>query len=246
VTLIVAYVCQDGVILTADSQETELTGNVRSPVEKIRKLTGHAMWGSSGSTQIASDLAGQFGGFKDEDPRFMAQKLAEKTKPILERHYANHIVFVPGLGNSSPATSVLACGSSPESGPWITEIDAHCQYSQYTAKGYHAIGSGAEAAQYAISVLSHISVRDNPLEYGKVVACRVMDTIIATAAYHVSQPVRMWTADTNEVALVDDTEMTKLREAVQAWKETEKDALLEVLARDGHRDKKEAPPPPEF
>lgn len=234
-------------ILASDSQSTEASGNVKSSVEKIRPLTDFSVWGASGMGQISADLEKQLQGFKEEHPDFMAQSLASKINPVLNRHYSNFIANVPGVPPASPATSVLACGMSLEYGPWIVEVDPHCQYSRYDSKGYHAIGSGAEAAQYAISVLSHFSVKDNPIEYGKVVACRVMDTIIDTAAYYVGHPVRIWTIDQTGRTLLDDTEMQRLREAVEAWKELEKDTLLSVLkGQDAQTRASETPPPPEF
>jgi len=227
-TLIVALQCADGVILASDSQSTESTGNVRSAVQKVFPLTDHAVWGASGSGQVIAEIRERLTNIANGAPGTMGQCIVNGIKPILDRHYKNFI-NVPNQPPSSPATSVLACGVWEEA-PWIVEVDAHCQYSQYESKGYHAIGSGAEPAQYAIAVLSHFQTKDNSLEYGKMVAYRVMDTVIQTSAYHVGPPIQMWTVNQSGVHQLIDEELAQLQDAVATWKAVERDTLEAVLS----------------
>ncbi len=227
-TLVVALQCTDGAILASDSQSTESTGNVRSAGQKVFPLTEHAVWGASGNGQIIAEIRDRLTDITNSTPVIMGQGIVNKVRPVLDRHYKNFI-NVPNQPPSSPGTSVLACGVWKET-PWIVEVDAHCQYSQYETKGYHAIGSGAEPAQYAIAVLSHFQTKNNSLEYGKMVVYRVMDTVIQTSAYHVGPPIQMWTVNQSGVHQLIDEELAQLQDAVATWKAVERDTLESVLS----------------
>jgi proteasome beta subunit len=199
-TLVIAMRCSDGLIMASDSQATEATGNVRHPTQKLHALGARAVWGGSGGSQV------------------------------LQRHYSNHLMPVPGLGVSSPASAVLAAGLDSDGQPYIIEVDPYCTYTRYEDLGFHAIGSAAGFAQLANALMAHFRAPEQPLAQCKLVTYRVMDSAIETSSYGVGGPIQMWVVDANGVAEIGQAEFDQIRNDVGGWKEVERSALQEYFA----------------
>jgi 20S proteasome alpha/beta subunit len=216
-------------LLGSDSQVTEGAGNVRYPGQKIFELGSRGVLGGSGSYQvikeIRDDLAG-LGAMLDASPD-LAQTLVGQIRPILQKHYEAHL-DAPNMPPTSPATSILACGMDQQGEPWIIEIDHTCQRTRYEDRGLHAIGSGAAFGQLANLLMGHFQANDRPLAHGKLIAYRVMRSVIEISAYGVGEPVEMWVVDKDGPRRLEKRELDEIRGSVGAW-EVERETLDSLM-----------------
>lgn len=229
-TLVVAMRATDGVIMASDSQSTEATGAAKTTVDKVFPLTEMSVAGCSGMGQMCTEIKRNCAGLPNRPVHEMGEALVSRFHPVVSQHYSRYIPTVPGLGAGSNAAFILAAGRDPDGTPWIIEIDPHCQYTHYEVKGFHAIGSGAEGAQHAIAVLSHFQVQNNPIDYGLMVMTRVMDSVVATAAYSVGPPIKIWVVDKDGPRQLSEPEIEKQRSSVHNWEAAERDALEQLYA----------------
>lgn len=213
--------------MASDSQSTEMTGDVRWPVQKVFQLSSHAVWGGSGQGQILKELEATFTANRDNLDKSpdMAQSLVYLTRPVLEPHYKNFLQPVPGAQSGSPATGTLAAGCREDGSKWIVEVDHNCQYTFYEDRGFHAIGSAAGFAQLAAALMAHYAVLGRDLEDGKLIAYRVIRRAIDTSAHFVGGDIQMWTVTPEGVHKVDDEEMHQLEANVGAWEQVEVESL---------------------
>jgi proteasome beta subunit len=230
-TLVIALVCRDGVILASDSQATEATGAVRRSDKKVFELTDRALWGASGMGQVIRDIGTALAPVRptlEAAGPNLGQMLSIVIKPQLTKHYSNY-VHVPMTNPNPPQTLVLACGFSPETGGWIVEVDQNCQYSYYTDNGFHAIGSAAGFAQLANALMAHFHPMDKPLGHGKLIAYRAVDAAIKTSAYNVGPPIQMSVVDATGVHELSVDELKALENSVGGWVELESETLNDYL-----------------
>jgi proteasome beta subunit len=243
-TLVIALSCSDGVVMASDSQTTETYADVRYSIQKLFKLTDHAIWGGAGDQQTVLDIDEALGHASDTIAGAVnrSQALVDTIKPVLERRY-NNVVKVPGQRRAIPWTDSLACGYDPNSdSKWIVEVDRHCNTTSYTRRGFHAIGAAAGLAMLGNALLAHFRTAEKPLAYGKLLAYRVVDAAIQTSGYGVAEPIQMSTVDANGIHEIDDIELVELKSAVGGWKEDERSALDRLV---GVPLLTPTPPPPE-
>jgi proteasome beta subunit len=228
VTIVIALRCADGVIMASDSQGTEASGNVRFPVEKVFQLHSRAVAGGSGAHQVIADIRTDLTSLSTvlETSTDLDQSLMGRIRPILHKHYSAHI-DPPNQQPTSPATSILTCGLDGQGNPWIIEIDHSCTCTHYEQRGFHAIGSGAGFAQVANLLMAHFQAKDRPIEHGKLIAYRTVNSVIEASAFGVGGPVQMWTVDAGGVHQLSDDELVAIKDSVGGWEELERAALDE-------------------
>lgn len=226
-TLVIALSCSDGVVMASDSQTTEEYSDVRYSIDKIFDLAGHAVWAGAGDQQTVLDINEALTEARDTIATApnRPQALVDAVKPVLERRY-NNVVKIQGEPQAIPWTDSLACGCDPGSGDrWIIEVDRHCNATNHGRRGFHAIGAAAGLAALGNALLAHFRPAEKPLDYGKLLAYRVVDAAIQTSGYGVSEPIQMATVDTGGIHRVDHDELNELKSAVGGWKEDERAAL---------------------
>lgn len=239
-TLIIALLCKDAIIIGADSKATEeVTGHVvfdpSFTVDKVFGLGDKILWGGSGQ-----------GGF------------VQRMKERLDSNYASH------AGNFAKAASdtcghirglVVAAGKlelqsmvSPDEGrlrlnkflfcgfsgdgPWIYEVLGNGQATRYEKPfGFHAIGSAAHFAYAAFGLLRHHGVNAHGERGGLVVAHRILGSSVSLAAGGVGEPLQYWVLTKSGIKQIPENspEFRNMKETVGLWAEKEKAALGEAL-----------------
>jgi 20S proteasome alpha/beta subunit len=228
--------------MASDSQASDMTVGVRFPVTKVFPLTTRAIWGGSGDSQTISDIDHAFKTLKPrlQSTRDMAQELASAMRPVLERRYGN-VLQAPNYTRAEPATAALACGYQKGRGSWIVEVDPNCVSSHYGARGFHAVGSGAGFALLGGALLAHFRPAEKTLEHAKLIAYRVIHTVIETSAFGVGHPIKMWYVDEAGFHEVSRDDLDVIRDSVGAWQQQEEQLLEEIL---GAKAPEPAPLPP--
>ncbi len=226
-TVVLAIRCADGLVMGADTQITDSDRGMSYPARKLHLLGDHAAWGGSGARAVLGDLVGDFddaAGTIIEAPD-ISRALQDRVLPVLRRHYENYIEHVPGEPDSkgTPSTYVLAAGYSGDD-PWIVEIDPHGMVGRYEDIGFHAVGSGAPMAQQAGALLAHFRMVERSIDYGVVVAQRVLDALSYTSP-SVGGPFDMVRITSEGVRRLDDDEIEEAREHVRRWTDLEQKML---------------------
>lgn len=232
-TCVLAVVCQDGVVIGADTQITDSSRGMSYPGQKLQHMGLHAAWGGSGSRAVLVDLekvlAEQADVICSSDD--VGRALQDRTLPVLRHHYERYIPDVPGESTSAgPSAYVLAAGWR-EQGPWIVEIDPHGMVGHYEDIGFHAIGSGAPMAQQAGTLLSHFDMVDRSVRHGVVGAVRVLDALRTTSP-SVGLEIDVCTITSQGAHHLTDDEIDAAREDVERWRAMETKVLDDLFPGD--------------
>ena len=225
-TVVIALLCEDGVVVGADTQITESARGMSFPAPKLHLLGEHAAWGGSGARAVLTDTKAAF----DESAAAILESpdvgraMQELMHPILKHHYDTFIDDVPGMKTAgNPATYLLAAGYADET-PWIVEINPNAMVGRYEDIGFHAIGSGAAMAQQAGALLAHFRMTDRPVRYGVAGVLRVLEALSYTSP-SVGGPFDIARITPDGVDQLDDDEIGEVHADIERWTELEKKAL---------------------
>lgn len=229
-TVVLAVRCEDGLVMAADTQITESNRGMSYPAPKLHLLGEHAAWGGSGARAVLTDTKAAFDDSAGAilEATDVGRAMQECVRPVLQHHYDNFIVDVPGEHvPGTPSTYVLAAGYAGDD-PWIVEINPHAMVGRYEDIGFHAIGSGAPMAQQAGALLAHFRMTERPVRYGVVAAQRVLDALSYTSP-SVGGPFDVIRITPEGTHQLDDDEIGEARERVKRWAELEQAALDELF-----------------
>lgn len=229
-TVVIAVVCQDGVVIGADTQVTDVNRGVSYPGQKLHAMGEHAAWGGSGALSVLGDLKKVYADSaaaisESED---VGRALQERTLPVLKHHYEHFLPEVPGEElKGGPSAYVLAVGWG-EQGAWIVEINPNGMATRYEDIGFHAVGSGAPMAQQAGSLLTHFDMIDRSVRHGVVGIVRVLDALTRTNP-HVGLQIDVCAITAKGAHHLDDKQITAARKDVERWYRLEQKALDDLF-----------------
>lgn len=225
-TVVLAVVCRDGVVIGADSQVTDSDRGLSYPGQKLHDLGPHAAWGGSGARSVLGELEKLFRAEAEvicgaDD---IGRALQERTLPVLRHHYEHFIAEVPGEAmKGGPSAYVLAAGWGSD-GPWMVEVTPNGLASRYEDIGFHAIGSGAPMAQQAGALLTHFDMAERSVKHGVVGLVRVLDALrVTNPSVGLEIDVAAITAD--GAHHLTEREIEKARKDVARWRAMEQKAL---------------------
>jgi 20S proteasome alpha/beta subunit len=180
-TVVVGFVGTDGAVMASDSQESE-DDETRHEVEKIWE-DGGLLFGYSGHDavklplQIAVSAALETAKERPPDRWAARRLLTEAAKPVLLEAYGT---FVPTSQRETARKlggALLVLGRD-EPGYWLLEINHNNVATFYTARGFHAIGTGSVAAQVATGLLEAYEPADRSVGHLRLMAYRSVETCI--------------------------------------------------------------------
>jgi len=229
-TVVLATVCRDGVVLGSDSQITDKGRGMTYPAEKLHPLGKLAAWGGSGARSVLADVERCFNENSAailEAPD-IGRALQGHVLPILRHHYDTFIPDVPGdEGGGTPSAYVMAAGWR-DGEPWILEITPSGMIGHYADIGFHAIGSGAPMAQQASSLLSHFHLTERPLRFGCAAVLRVLRALDLTSA-SVGEPFRLCRIDAEGAHHLTDEEIEEVSDVVRQWENAEQAVIADIF-----------------
>ncbi|MEV0155316.1 hypothetical protein AB0H57_16455 [Micromonospora sp. NPDC050686] len=120
-TVVLAVVCSDGVVIGADSQITESDRGLSFPAQKLHPLGSCAAWGGSGPRGVLNDLRPllQDSATAILEAPDIGGELQERVLPVFKKHYENYIPDLPGEdGGGGVSAYLLAAGYSQGGGSW--------------------------------------------------------------------------------------------------------------------------------
>ena len=229
-TVVLASVCKDGVVLASDSQITDKGRGMTYPAEKIHPLGDRAAWGGSGARSVLYDVERVF---KENsgtilDASDIGRAIQEQVLPIMRHHYDNFISDVPGEeGGGTPSAYVMAAGWR-NGEPWIVEITPSGMIGHYGDLGFHAVGSGAPMAQQAGSLLSHFHLTERDTRFGCAAVLRVLKALDLTSPT-VGEPFSLCRIDADGAHHLSDKEIEAVNKDVKKWEDAEQKVIGEVF-----------------
>lgn len=229
-TVVLATVCQDGVVLGSDLQITDKGRGMTYPSEKLHPLGHRAAWGGSGARAVLTDVERAFNENSAailEAPD-IGRALQEQVIPILRHHYDTFIADVPGdEGGGTPSAYVMAAGWR-DGAPWIIEITPSGMIGHYADIGFHAIGSGAPMAQQASSLMSHFHFSERTMRFGSAAVLRVLKALDLTSA-SVGEPFSLCRIGANGAHHLDADDIATVGEDVSCWEDKEQFAISDIF-----------------
>ena len=229
-TVVVAVVCKDGVVIGSDSQVTDSDRGMSYPAQKLHPMGEYAAWGGSGARSVLGELEVLFAEHSEAicGSPDIGRALQERTVPVLRHHYENFIAEVPNEPmKGGPSAYVLAAGWSP-AGPWIVEVTPNGLTSRYESVGFHAIGSGAPMAQQAGALLSHLDMVERSVRHGVVGIVRVLDALRVTQP-NVGLEIDVARITEDGAHHLSEEEIATARDDVARWRDREKTLLDELF-----------------
>lgn len=229
-TVVLATVCRDGVVLGSDSQVTDKGRGMTYPAEKLHPLGDQAAWGGSGARSVLTDVKRRFHEHSAallEAPD-IGRALQEQVLPILRHHYDTFIPDVPGEeGGGTPSAYVMAAGWRNDA-PWILEITPAGMIGHYADIGFHAIGSGAPMAQQAGSLLSHFHLSERSLRFGCAAVLRVLQALDLSSP-SVGKPFSLCRINAEGAHHLSEEEIEEVAEIVRRWGAAEQSVISDIF-----------------
>lgn len=229
-TVVLATVCRDGVVLGSDSQITDKGRGMTYPAEKLHPLGELAAWGGSGARSVLADVKRSFSDHSAailEAPD-IGRALQEQVNPILRHHYDTFIPDVPGEEEGgTPSAYVMAAGWR-DGDPWIVEITPSGMIGHYADIGFHAIGSGAPMAQQANALLSHFHIADRSMRFGCAAVLRVLQAL-ELASPSVGEPFSLCRIDADGAHHLGEEDIEQVSEDVRRWEEAEQTVIADIF-----------------
>lgn len=229
-TVVLATVCRDGVVLGSDSQITDKGRGMTYPAEKLHPLGELAAWGGCGARSVLTDVERCFNDHSAailEAPD-IGRALQEQVIPILRHHYETFIPDVPGEeSGGTPSAYVMAAGWR-DGEPWIVEITPSGMIGHYADIGFHAIGSGAPMAQQAGSLLSHFHFAKRSLRFGSAAVLRVLQALDLTSP-SVGEPFSLCRIDADGAHHLSDEDIEQVNDDVRRWEDAEQGVIADIF-----------------
>ncbi len=232
-TLILALVCKDGVVVAADSQGTTVTvgAAMRTEETKLYRLnTAPVVVGCAGAVGVAQNIG----------TALLGMKKATYTKPIsnsrskfrttisqvLKLAEQNYVPIDKAVG--PPVCDTLIAGYT-DGEAWLLEVNRNAGDEQHEQRGFCALGSGGPYAHYACGSMRHRAVQELGMREAQVLAFRTIDTAIDVSAFGLGGPVQMWVIDGKGARPVDDGDLKVLATTANLWKAMETESLVEAV-----------------
>jgi proteasome beta subunit len=229
-TVVLATVCRDGVVLGSDSQITDEGRGMTYPAQKLHPLGKLAAWGGSGARSVLTDVERCF--YENSaailEAPDIGRALQAQVLPILRHHYDTFIPNVPGEeGGGTPSAYVMAAGWR-DGEPWILEITPSGMIGHYADIGFHAIGSGAAMAQQAGSLLSHFHLTERSLRFGCAAVLRVLRALDLTSA-SVGKPFSLCRIDAEGAHHLNKEQIEEVGDVVRRWEDAEQAVIADIF-----------------
>ena len=229
-TVVLAVVCSDGVVIAADSQITDSGRGMSYPAQKLHPLGETAAWGGSGARSVLTDVERRFdeaaGSILESDD--IGRAIQEQMLPVLRYHYDHFIPDIPGEATTGTPSAYLLAAGYDDGSPWIVEINPNGMVSRYEDIGFHAIGSGAPMAQQAGALLSHMYISERGTEYGVIAIVRVLDALSVTSP-SVGAPFDVCRITSDGAHHLDEDEIEEAHGHVRRWEDLEQKALDDLF-----------------
>ncbi len=237
-TLIIALIFRDGIVMAADSLGTEaVVGHplldFGTTVEKVFSLGTNMVWGGSGGGGLTQrvkaeldDWAGKNPGLLDRPGDDTCPRLAKVVQDAVNRAFAESpFKDRPEAAPDGLKNTYLLAGQPRNGPPWLLEVMWNGEKTRYDERGFHAIGSARIYGYAAHGMIQHYRLRECDARNALMCAYRILDFGVRAAASGVREPYMFWVVEKGKARQLPDTEVSGVRETVGLWLVKEKESL---------------------
>ncbi len=243
-TLIIAMVSKEGIVMAADSASTDFEANTKQPTdEKISHFKEpHLLYGTSGDVGLSQKIKHRMKKLAYQPDVFkLRSELKGLIVPELTEAKRTHVPYPsdPMSGLYAPPPHIgLACGYARDV-PYLIEYERDGRDTDYAPEnmgGFAAIGSGKTLAHALYRPHFH---NEKGLAEARVICYRIVEDAIEVSAYGLSKPIHMYEiSPQGKCEKLSQEELTAVSHTVQLWREIEHDGLGKALAPSQPTDKK--------
>lgn len=237
-TLIIAMIFREGVVMAADSLGTEaVVGHplldFGTTVEKVFPLGPNIVWGGSGGGGLTQrvkaeldDWAGKNSGLVERPGNDICPRLAKVVYDTINRAFEESpFKQRPEAGPDGLKNTYLLGGQPRDGPPSLLEVMWNGEKTRYDERGFHAIGSARIYAYAAHGLIQHYRLRECDTRNALICSYRILDFGVKAAASGVREPYLFWVVEKGKSRQMQETEVFGLRETVGLWLEKERESL---------------------
>ncbi len=230
-TLVLALICTDGIIMASDGQSTFVTegGPMRLPAEKIRAFGDRFVWSGSGDVGLLQKIGLGLDDLSEGTLKRPIAKLRAEIRAKVrgEQKDAGEKYLPIAKKFPMPIAHVLVAGYS-EGKPWILEIDPNGTDTLLEEYRFAAVGGGAH---FVYAVLSGFGRHSWTLETGKIVCYKVVHEAINVAAFGLGLPIQIWELPKIGVPrCLSETDIKGIRDTYDGWVQLQIEELGQLTA----------------
>lgn len=196
-TLVIALACKDGIVMASDCQSTMPSSGtpVRQITRKIKKVADSILWGGSGHVNFIQKIERGIDSLPRESRRSDIDNFIPAARGIIiniRREILEAMRLIHGANADNIASKAVTIFAGLSNGkPKIIAIDHDGNDIELQDYGYAAIGIGDTFAHTILKNFDNIN--ELSLEYGKLVAYKVVKDAIDVGAYGLGEPIDIWT-----------------------------------------------------
>ncbi|MBI2667998.1 hypothetical protein HYX17_04505 [Candidatus Woesearchaeota archaeon] len=233
-TLIVALVCKDGIVMGADSQVTSMPIKRRIS-DKICKVCDSVLMAGAGSLAQIQKIQDSIYSIPAE---IIKEGNLEKIKDFIKMQVAHPIrkstlIHYQQLGTHPDRpeigdnAEIILTGFNSQR-PTIFHLDVNAMDTKHN--DYCTIGFGLPFAQVILKEVKNIN--ELAIEKGKILVYKAIKDAIETGAFSMDYPISIWTMINNEGKIVtnkvDEDEIRGIADTVSAISKTTIEKLFSI------------------
>lgn len=239
-TLVVALVCRDGIVMASDGQVTLQSsgGPVRQSAIKIKRFGQSILWSGSGEVGFMQKIEKALDSLPSASKKSSIEEVRQKTIDIIYtlRHKAlGRSRELHGREEGSRKASfadTLFC-SYEKGKPKIIHINADAQDEDLEEFGYAASGIGDT---FAYTLLRGKDIKSLSCEEGKLLAYKVIRESIDVGAFGLGEPIDIWVIGetkprgrkTIEICRVPEEEIAAIDDLYKLLKQAEEEIFKKL------------------
>jgi 20S proteasome alpha/beta subunit len=189
-TLVIGFLCEDGIVMSADSAATDIVQDVKVPVQKIFYIPKFKMLvGGSGDWGFIQELKAAIEGIPRAAQTIpeLREYLRNNLRPKLSQAYPE-LAKAASQGHQVRPVASLLLGGFLKDKPYLARHDFPGNLEDVTEQGFCAIGSGAQVAYVLWSVYAQSPLSINA---GQLLATLIVKTAADVTAIGIALPLRM-------------------------------------------------------
>ena len=240
-TLIIALVCKEGIVMASDGQSTRWSAGgppIRISSQKIFPIGSRMLFAASGTVGIIQQAKRVMNAFEQEVDKGFSYELVDKIRQnlfgVFQQELQRHKTFWKGTEyekvEHAPTADILLAYCECKAGRPSTElvhITRDAFYESLTDQGFAATGIGDV---FAYTILGNYYRKDINISRGIILAYRVIKTAIETGAWGLGEPIDIWILTCNGPKQIKGPELDAVRDAYGAWMEAERSIFYETTS----------------
>jgi proteasome beta subunit len=231
-TLVVAIICSDGVVIGAESASSDLEAGTKQAAEKLQQLGKHSVvYGGSGDYGLIMKLNEELIplGNRPSLPKKVHQEIKRYVVPEMAEACKQHSPY-PQAPYHQPPCAILLFAGVINKQPWILEIEKDGRDTYYGPPlgNFAAIGGGKTLAQALFR--PHLN-SNRDLRLGQIFTYRLLEDSIEISASGLAKPIYLYTISLDgAVKKIDGSELNQISQSCELWRQLERESVGSLLA----------------